>query len=88
MDFSLPGYLGDIDDFRSAYDNDVDAAKRIEPLISPLMLRRRVSEVAQDLPERIDIPEIIELSEKRLKNMTGSDRPFMRNTAMPPLWYH
>lgn len=67
MDFSLPGYLGDIDDFRSAYDNDVDAAKRLEPLISPLMLRRRVSEVAQDLPERIDIPEIIELSEEEAK---------------------
>ncbi|WP_206057424.1 DEAD/DEAH box helicase [Nitratireductor sp. XY-223] len=64
MDFALPGYLGRIDDFLSAYENDVDAAERLEPLISPLMLRRLVSEVAQDLPERIDIPEIIELSEQ------------------------
>ena len=35
----------------------------LEPLVSPLMLRRLVCEVANDLPERIDIPEILELSE-------------------------
>lgn len=63
MDFALPGYLGSLKEFSDTYDNDVDAAARIEPLISPLMLRRRVAEVASDLPERIDIPEIIELSE-------------------------
>ena len=63
MDFALPGYLGSLNEFSNTYDNDVDAAVSIEPLISPLMLRRRVAEVASDLPERIDIPEIIELSE-------------------------
>lgn len=63
MDFVLPGYLGSLNAFSDKYDNDVEAAASIEPLISPLMLRRRVSEVAGDLPERIDIPEIIELSE-------------------------
>ncbi|MBY6018718.1 DEAD/DEAH box helicase [Halomonas denitrificans] len=63
MDFTLPGYLGSLKDFGETYDDDVDAAAAIEPLISPLMLRRRVAEVASDLPERIDIPEIIELSE-------------------------
>ncbi|MGO1120432.1 DEAD/DEAH box helicase [Rhodovibrionaceae bacterium A322] len=63
MDFALPGYLGSLNEFSNMYDNDVDAAAGIEPLISPLMLRRRVAEVARDLPERIDIPEIIEFSE-------------------------
>ena len=63
MDFALPGYLGSLKEFSDTYDDGVDAAVRIEPLISPLMLRRRISEVASDLPERIDIPEIIELSE-------------------------
>ena len=63
MDFVLPGYLGSLKEFSDEYDNDVDAAASIEPLISPLMLRRRVAEVASDLPQRIDIPEIIELSE-------------------------
>ena len=63
IDFAVPGYLGEIDQFKSDFENDVDAARRLEPLTSPLMLRRRVPEVAKDLPERIDIPEIIELTE-------------------------
>ena len=63
MDFSVPGYLGSLSEFNETFENDVYAAANIEPLISPLMLRRRVAEVASDLPERIDIPEIVELSE-------------------------
>lgn len=61
MDFVLPGYLGDLSTFEAQYaDNDADASS-LEPLVSPVILRRRVEEVAKDLPPRIDIPEIIEL---------------------------
>ena len=67
MDFVHHGYLGSIKEFRDAYEEDVDAAERIEPLISPLMLRRRVASVATDLPERIDIPEVIDLSDVEAK---------------------
>ncbi|MER9215881.1 DEAD/DEAH box helicase [Mesorhizobium sp. M0663] len=63
MDFVLPGYLGDKASFEKLFTEDVDGAARLEPLVSPLMLRRRVAEVAQDLPARIDIPQVIELEE-------------------------
>ena len=62
MDFAVPGYLGDLKSFEERYDDDTEAAATLEPLVTPLMLRRRVSEVAGDLPERIDIPEVLELS--------------------------
>ena len=62
MDFVVPGYLGDLRTFEAGFGEDMDAAAKLEPLVSPLMLRRRVAEVASDLPERIDIPEILELS--------------------------
>ena len=63
MDFVLPGYLGDLPAFEARYtDNDEDASS-LEPLVSPVILRRRVQEVAQDLPPRIDIPEILELED-------------------------
>ena len=63
MDFVLPGYLGELSAFEARYsDNDADASS-LEPLVSPVILRRRVQEVAQDLPPRIDIPEILELDE-------------------------
>ena len=64
MDFILPDYLGDLSTFESRYeDNEADASS-LEPLVSPVMLRRRVQDVAQDLPPRIDIPEILEFNEE------------------------
>ncbi len=63
MDFVLPGQLGDLNDFETRFSNDVDGAARLEPFVSPLMLRRRVGEVARDLPPRIDFPQVIELDE-------------------------
>ena len=61
MDFVLPGQLGTSNDFQDQFAEDVDGAAALEPLVSPLMLRRRLSEVAQDLPPRIDIPQVIQL---------------------------
>lgn len=63
MDFVLPGHLGDVKAFESGFSDDVDGAAKLEPLVSPLMLRRRVAEVAKDLPARIDIPQVVELDE-------------------------
>lgn len=71
MDFVMPGYLGDLRDFEARYgDTDADAA-RLEPLVSPLVLRRRVQEVADELPPRIDIPEILELDESEALEYEG-----------------
>ena len=74
MDFAVPGYLGDLNNFESRYVDDVDAAAALEPLISPLMLRRRVADVATDLPERIDIPEFLEMSESEASAYEGVRR--------------
>ncbi|MDH5857824.1 MULTISPECIES: DEAD/DEAH box helicase [Pseudomonadota] len=63
MDFVYPGYLGDAKSFEKKFLNNADGATQLEPLISPLLLRRRVAEVAQDLPPRIDIPQLLELDE-------------------------
>lgn len=64
MDFAVPGLLGTLKDFESHYTDDEANATKLEPLVSPLILRRLVVDVAKDLPERIDIPQPIELSEE------------------------
>ena len=64
FDFVVPGYLGDLNEFEERFGENTDAAAELEPLVSPLILRRLISEVATDLPERIDIPEILEMSER------------------------
>ncbi|RZN98591.1 DEAD/DEAH box helicase [Pseudomonas moorei] len=63
MDFVLPGQLGDAKSFETQFPDNVDSAVQLEPLVSPLMLRRRVVDVAKDLPPRIDIPQVLELDE-------------------------
>jgi SNF2 family DNA or RNA helicase len=64
MDFALPGFLGDRESFDSRYPQTNEGAAALEPVVSPVMLRRRVAEVAKDLPDRIDIPQVIELSDR------------------------
>jgi SNF2 family DNA or RNA helicase len=61
MDFVLPGYLGTLPSFEKIFGNDLPGATSLEPLLSPLLLRRRVADVAGDLPARIDIPQVMEL---------------------------
>ena len=61
-DFALPGLLGDVGDFRSQFSDQCDDASRLAPIVSPIVLRRRVLEVAQDLPEKLEIPQAVLMS--------------------------
>ncbi|WP_420133243.1 DEAD/DEAH box helicase, partial [Rhodopseudomonas sp.] len=63
IDFAIPGLLGSLGEFTRTFDESVEAAAALEGLVSPIILRRRVRDVANDLPERIDIPQAIELSQ-------------------------
>jgi SNF2 family DNA or RNA helicase len=62
LDFACPGHLGTLAEFQLMFENTTDGAWALRPSVSPLILRRTIAEVAQDLPERIDIPVAIRLS--------------------------
>lgn len=64
VDFVIPQYLGKIKEYESEFQDDLDSAYKLESLITPIMLRRRVKDVAKDLPSRIDIPQPIEMTEQ------------------------
>jgi SNF2 family DNA or RNA helicase len=63
MDFVVPGYFGSEGEFTRRYADDVRSASALEPYISPFMLRRKLRDVAADLPDRIDIPQALTLSD-------------------------
>jgi SNF2 family DNA or RNA helicase len=64
IDIVLPGYLGSQKDFETSYPPDnIEAAKRLETFVSPVILRRKIADVAADLPEKIDIPQYLSLDE-------------------------
>lgn len=63
-DFALPGLLGNLSDFRKSFSDDLEDAERLGGMVAPVVLRRRVLEVAKDLPEKIDIPQALAASRK------------------------
>jgi SNF2 family DNA or RNA helicase len=60
-DLAEPGLLGPLDRFQARFDDTEVSAETLEPIVRPLMLRRRVRDVAQDLPPLIEIPNILEM---------------------------
>ncbi|GAA6164009.1 hypothetical protein NBRC116590_17130 [Pelagimonas sp. KU-00592-HH] len=64
VDFAIPELLGDRIEFEEEYPDSIDSGKNLGRLTDPIILRRRVADVADDLPERIDIDLPLELDEK------------------------
>ena len=63
VDFIKPGLLGTQSEYTGYITDDVDGADKIEPLLSPMMIRRLVRDVAKDLPERVIVPQPIVMSD-------------------------
>ncbi|HWQ96705.1 MAG TPA: DEAD/DEAH box helicase [Negativicutes bacterium] len=62
-DFVFPEYLGTLTSFNDTVSDDVFGAQLIEPMITPIMIRRMVRDVADDLPEKVIIPQPIRMSD-------------------------
>ncbi len=63
-DLVVPDLLGTQAEFERRYPEEAGGAAALEPVLTPLILRRRVSEVATDLPPRIDIPQPLEMDDE------------------------
>lgn len=63
-DFAIPGLLGSRRAFESEYPDNLESAQAIGRFTDPVILKRRVAEVAGDLPERIDIDVPLELDDQ------------------------
>lgn len=59
LEYVSPTYLRSLDEFRRLYPDDNEAALELSHRVAPLVIRRRVSDVAGDLPPRIDVPQPI-----------------------------
>ena len=63
-DFCLPELLGTLEAFHREYENRPDDASTLGRVVAPVILRRRLAEVANDLPALIDIPQPICMSDE------------------------
>jgi superfamily II DNA or RNA helicase len=67
FEYVSPGLLGPLDKFEERYSRPIDAgdqraAARLRATIHPFILRRTKSEVAKDLPEKIETDQFCELT--------------------------
>ncbi|WP_449396774.1 DEAD/DEAH box helicase [Devosia riboflavina] len=63
-DFAIPGLLGTLAEFEAEFPDDINAGQQLKRFSDPIILKRQVSDVAGDLPERIDIDVPLELSDE------------------------
>ena len=83
VDFIKPGLLGTLSEYESYITDDIAGGDKIEPVLSPLMIRRLVADVAQDLPDKVVIPQPIVMSEQEIisyehfreEALAGSEKP-------------
>ena len=61
-DFCFRGLLGTLSEFKKLYNDTTESAEHLEKVISPLLLRRLVKNVKNELPEKIIIPVPLEMS--------------------------
>jgi len=63
-DFAIPGLLGSRCEFEAAYPDSIESAQAVGRFTDPVILMRRVADVAGDLPERINIDLPLELDDQ------------------------
>ena len=68
MDFSCPRLLGSHNAFEKNYTDEPQSAEKLEMIVSPFMLRRRIADVASDLPEKIIIPQPVNMEEHEIND--------------------
>ncbi len=66
VDYVMPGLLGTIETFNHNVSDDLLGAQKIEPILSPIMIRRLVKDVANDLPEKVVISQPIIMSDREV----------------------
>jgi SNF2 family DNA or RNA helicase len=87
MSFVNPGLLGNQAFFRDEFQipiekkNDADKMKKLYNLIKPFILRRLKSQVATDLPEKVENVQYCEMTEEQEK-IYEETKSFYRNTIL------
>lgn len=63
VDFVQPNLLGSLQSYKEVVTDDVEGGKKIEPILSALMVRRLVKDVAKDLPEKVVSTQPLQMSD-------------------------
>lgn len=87
LDFIMPGSFGTQRDFTEMISDDLSGAAQLEPILSSVMLRRMVNDVAKDLPEKVVITQPISLSDLEIEEYENIRKSLAgaKNATLPML---
>ena len=80
-DYCLPGFLGSVSSFCSHYGDDEESAASLGRLIAPVLLRRRLEDVPNDLPPIVTIPIPIALEPEEAEEYERRRRKYLESGA-------
>ena len=87
FDFLMPGLLGSYARFRERYEisiigNDEDAARRLQALVGPFILRRLKEDVLPDLPEKIESVVYVPMKGEQLRLYSAHEQKLRTELAL------
>ena len=87
LDFILPGYFGEKKDFLNMISDDIEGAEKLEPILTSFMVRRKVDDVAKDLPEKIVVSQPLFMSDSEIQKYEDvrEELKGMQNATLPML---
>lgn len=87
LDFIMPSSFGAQKDFTELISDDIEGAKKLEPILSSVMVRRMVNDVAKDLLEKVIVAQPMSMSDLEIdeyenirKELSGT-----QNATLPML---
>ena len=67
FDFLMPGYLCDLKEFKSRYENIDSYALNIKTMTNPFILRRKKEDVLKDLPDKYEVIYTVDMTNEQRK---------------------
>jgi SNF2 family DNA or RNA helicase len=68
MNLVMPGYLGSLQEFLKKFENGKtieESFVKLRKIIQPFILRRKKEDVTPELPEKTEIDQVVEMTEKQ-----------------------
>ncbi len=67
FDFLMPGYLSDLKEFKTKYENIESYPNAVKVMTSPFILRRRKEDVLKDLPDKYEVIYTVDMTDEQRK---------------------
>lgn len=81
MNLVMPGYLGSLQDFMKKFENNKSIEEnfaKLKKIIEPFILRRKKEDVTPELPDKTEINQLVEMTDKQKQRYSEARQLFRK----------